>query len=55
VGNQVIHPGVVRSNIASAISSLPTPLLATTAFLLACLIALAGGVLRNRIRARRPD
>jgi hypothetical protein len=55
VGNQVIHPGVVHANIASAISSLPTPLLATTAFLLACLIALAGGVLRNRIRARRPD
>lgn len=55
VGNQVIHPGVVRANIASAISSLPTPLLAITAFLLACLIALAGGVLRNRIRARRTD
>jgi hypothetical protein len=55
VGDQVIHPGVVRANIASAISSLPTPLLATTAFLLACLIAVAGGVLRNRVRARRRD
>ena len=55
VGGQVINPGVVHANIASAISSLPTPLLATTAFLLACLIAVAGGVLRNRLRARRPD
>lgn len=55
VGGQVIHPGVVHADIASAISSLPTPLLATTAFLLACVIALAGGVLRKRVRARRPD
>ena len=28
VGGQVIHPGVVHANIASAFSSLPTPLLA---------------------------
>jgi hypothetical protein len=55
VGDQLIHPGVVHANIASAISSLPTPLLATTAFLLSCLIAVAGSVLRNRLRARRPD
>jgi hypothetical protein len=55
VGSQLIHPGVVHANIASAISSLPTPLLATIAFLLACLIAFAGSVLRNRVRARRPD
>jgi hypothetical protein len=55
VGAQVIHPGVVHANIASALSTLPTPLLAVTAFLLACLIALAGGALRNRIRARRSD
>ncbi len=55
VGGQVIHPGVVHANIASALSSLPTPLLAVTAFLFAWLIVLAGRVLRNRIRARGSD
>ena len=55
VGGQLIHPGVVHANIASALSSLPTPLLALTAFLLACLTAVGGGALRNRIRARRSD
>jgi len=55
VGGQVIHPGVVHANIASALSSLPAPLLATVVFLLACLILVAGGVLRNRVRARRSD
>lgn len=46
-----IKPGVV----ASTFSSLPTPLLATLAFLLACLLLVAGGALRNRLRARRSD
>ncbi len=55
VGGQVIHPGVVHVDIASALSSLPTPLLAAVAFLLACLLVIAGGALRNRVRARRPD
>jgi hypothetical protein len=55
VGGQVIRPGIVHANIASALSSLPTPLLALIAFLLACLMALGGGVVRNRIRARRSD
>jgi hypothetical protein len=50
-----INPGVVRVNVASALSSLPTPLLATLAFLLACLLLVAGGALRNRVRARRSD
>jgi hypothetical protein len=53
VGGQVIHPGVVHADIASAFSSLPTPLLATLAFLLACLLLVVGGVLHNRVRARR--
>jgi len=53
VGAQVIHPGVVHANVASAFSTLPTPLLALIAFLLAFLLAVAGGALRNRIRARR--
>ena len=37
VGNQIVRPGVVPVDIASALNSLPTPLLATLAFLLACL------------------
>jgi len=55
IGGQVIHPGVVHVDIASALSSLPTPLLATVAFLLVCLAAVAGGYLRNRVRAGRSD
>ena len=50
VGGQVIRPGVVHVDIASAFSSLPTPLLAILLFLVACAVALAGGVLRNRVR-----
>jgi hypothetical protein len=53
VGTQVIHPGVVHADIASAFSSLPTPLVAILAFLLACLLLVVGGALRNRARARR--
>jgi hypothetical protein len=52
-GGAVIHPGVVHVGIASALSSLPTPLLATLAFLLACLLAVVGVTLRNRVRANR--
>lgn len=56
VGAQTIHPGVVHADIASALSSLPTPLLATVAFLTICLLAAAGAGIRNRIRnVRRPD
>ena len=51
----VIKPGVVHANVASAFSSLPTPLLATLAFLLACLLLLVGAAVRNRARARRSD
>lgn len=43
VGGTIVEPGVVHANVASAISSLPTPLLAVLAFLLACSLALAGG------------
>jgi hypothetical protein len=53
VGTQTIHPGVVHADIASALSSLPTPLLATVAFLLVCLLLAAGAGIRNRIRAHR--
>jgi hypothetical protein len=53
VGDQEIHPGVVHANIASALSSLPTPLLVVLAFLLACSLLVLAGVIRNRVRARR--
>jgi hypothetical protein len=53
LGGQVIHPGVVHVDVASALSSLPTPVLATLAFLLACLLLIVGGAIRNRVRARR--
>jgi hypothetical protein len=55
VGSSVVHPGVVHANIASAFSSLPTPLLATVLFLLAWLLVLAGGALRNHFRASGDD
>jgi hypothetical protein len=53
VGDQAIHPGVVHVNVASALSSLPAPLLAMLGFLLTCLLLVAGSGLRNRVRARR--
>jgi hypothetical protein len=52
VGDQTIRPGVVNVDIASALSSLPNPLLAILAFLLACALAVAGGALQNRVRNR---
>jgi hypothetical protein len=52
VGSQIIRPGVVPVDIASALSSLPNPLLVILAFLLACALALAGGALGNRVRNR---
>jgi ABC-type uncharacterized transport system permease subunit len=55
LGGQLVHPGIVHANLASAFNTLPTPLLALMAFLLAFLVALAGGAVRNRVRARRPD
>ncbi len=46
----VIHPGVVHTDISSALSTLPTPLLVTLAFLLVCMLAVLGGALRKRVR-----
>jgi hypothetical protein len=54
LGGQLVEPGVVHANIASAFSSLPTPLFATLAFLILCLLLVLAGALRNRVRARRP-
>ena len=39
-------------DVASAFSSLPTPVLALLAFLLAGLLVMAGGQLRKRVRGR---
>ena len=55
VGDEAVHPGVVHTDIASALSSLPDPLLAMLAFLLTCLLLVVGGGLRNRVRARHPS
>jgi hypothetical protein len=52
VGNQVINPGVVHASIASAVSSLPTPLLAVLAFLLTCVLLVSGWALRRYVSAR---
>ncbi|HYM45339.1 MAG TPA: hypothetical protein VES65_04175 [Solirubrobacteraceae bacterium] len=53
VGGQTIRPGVVHADIASAFSMLPTPLLATVAFLLVCLLTVAGTAIRKRVRESR--
>jgi hypothetical protein len=55
VGGEVVQPGVVHADAASAFSALPSPLLAIVAFLLACLAVLAGGSFRKRFRGERPD
>ena len=53
IGGQLVDPGVVHTDIASALNSLPSSLLALLALLLACALVLAGRALRNRVRARR--
>jgi hypothetical protein len=55
LGGRTLHPGVVHVDVASALSSLPTPLLVVMAFLLACALALAGGKLAKRVRDGRSD
>ncbi len=49
VGGQVIHPGVVHVNLASAFNTLPTPLLALLAFLLACALLVVAWAVRRRV------
>jgi hypothetical protein len=55
VGNQLVAPGVVHANVASALSSLPGPLLATIIFLVAALVLMGGSAARNRFRGDRVD
>jgi hypothetical protein len=49
VGGEVIHPGVVHVNLASAFNTLPTPLLALLAFLLACALLVVAWAVRRRV------
>jgi hypothetical protein len=49
-GGGVVHPGVVHTDVSSALSALPTPLLVTLAFLLVCVLAVLGGSLYKRVR-----
>ncbi|TMM19574.1 MAG: hypothetical protein E6F96_02540 [Actinobacteria bacterium] len=53
VGGRLISPGVVHASVASALSSLPSPVLAILAFMLACALLLAGRSIRNGVRAHR--
>jgi len=55
LGGHVIAPGVVHVDLASALSALPTPVFVTLAFLLACVLAIAGAALRKRVRTGRSD
>jgi hypothetical protein len=50
VGGEAIHPGVVHVNLASALNTLPTPLLALLAFLLACALLAVAWAVRKRAR-----
>ncbi len=53
VGGEIVHPGVVHADVASALSSLPDPVLALLAFLLACALALGGREIGRMIGAHR--
>jgi hypothetical protein len=56
LGNgEIVHPGVVHADIASAFSTLPAPLLAVLALMLAGALVLLGAVVRKRTRGERAD
>ena len=52
---QVVHPGVVHASVASALSTLPVPLLAMLALMLAGVLTAAGSSVRKRFRDGRRD
>jgi hypothetical protein len=55
VGAQTVIPGVVHANIASAVNSLPTPLLALLAFMLTIALLVLGRAVRDRVSTHRHD
>lgn len=55
VGHEAIHPGVVHVDIASALGTLPTPLLTLLAFLLACAVWVVGRATYARLRKPGED
>jgi hypothetical protein len=55
VGSAVVAPGVVHTNIASAVNSLPTPMLALLAFLFTCVLLIGGRAIRDRVRVVRAN
>lgn len=55
VGDQLVAPGVVHASVSSAFSSLPDPVLALLALLLACALALSGRSIYHGVRAWRTD
>jgi len=55
VGSQIVHPGVVNANLASAVSTIPGPLLAVLAILGAAAVLAVARLLRHRVGPGRPD
>lgn len=55
VGGHLVRPGVVQASVSSALSTLPTPLLATLALLVAAALLWGGRSIVDRVRARRPS
>jgi hypothetical protein len=55
IGGRAIRPGVIHANVGSAFSTLPTPVLALLAFLLAALLAFGAGLLNRRFRGQPAD
>jgi len=52
---QLVHPGVVHADIASALSTLPTPLLAVLGLMLAGLLVGGGAAFKRRSRGGHID
>jgi hypothetical protein len=53
LGGHVVRPGVVQTSVSSALSTLPAPLLAILALLIAAALLWGGSSIFNRVRARR--
>jgi len=55
VGGQIVHPGVVNADLASAVSTIPSPLLAVLAILAAAAVLALARLLRHRVGPGRTD